>query len=75
MASSRLHNTLLFVIAVCLVLIVVHLYSGQLVAKAQAATSDSQEMDLHGCANGGAYGCASWSPARVQEGYQVTKTH
>jgi hypothetical protein len=37
MASSRLHNALLFVIAVCLVLLVVHFYSGHLVDKAQAA--------------------------------------
>ena len=37
MASLRTQNALLFVIAVCLVLLVVHFYSGHLVAKAYAA--------------------------------------
>ena len=37
MASLRTQNALLFVIAVCLVLLVVHFYSGHLVAQAQAA--------------------------------------
>ena len=36
MASLRTQNALLFVIALCLVLIVVHLYSGHLVTPAQA---------------------------------------
>lgn len=36
MASLRTQNALLFVIALCLVLLVVHFYSGHLVTPAQA---------------------------------------
>jgi hypothetical protein len=63
MANSRLHNALLFVIALCLVLIVVHLYSGHVVAKAQAQTSDHQDVHLYGeyCQNG----VCGWQPVGV----------
>ena len=40
MASLRTQNALLFVIALCLVLLVAHLYSGHLVDKAQAAAPE-----------------------------------
>ena len=43
MASLRMQNALLFVIAVCLVLLVVHFYSGHLVAKAQAQAAPEKK--------------------------------
>ena len=74
MASLRTQNALLFVIALCLVLIVVHLYSGHLVAKAQAANG-GEYVYLNGCTSLRVSGeCVGWAPVRVDSnGYLVTK--
>lgn len=79
MASLRTQNALLFVIAACLVLLVVHFYSGHLVAKAQAAPSpapavDKKEVHLHGCRPNATknFNC-DWVPVRVDDyGYVIT---
>ncbi|HEV7672609.1 MAG TPA: hypothetical protein VGS22_29165 [Thermoanaerobaculia bacterium] len=82
MASSRTQNALLFVIAACLVLIVVHLYSGHLVAQAQAAPAgkasaapnaenppDPNGMHLYGesCESGGGKSVCTWTRVRVNK--------
>jgi hypothetical protein len=74
MASLRTQNALLFVIALCLVLLVVHFYSGHLVAQAQAAedptapAADGKEVHLYGCLPNPKNGFAcSWLPVRVDE--------
>ena len=65
MASLRTQNALLFVIALCLVLIVVHLYSDvDLVAKAQA--QGGSETHIYGCVADGVGGCR-WAPVLVNQ--------
>lgn len=64
MASLRTQNALLFVIALCLVLLVVHLYSGRVVSKAQA--QGGSETHLYGCVADGVGGCR-WAPILVNQ--------
>ncbi|HEV7672611.1 MAG TPA: hypothetical protein VGS22_29175 [Thermoanaerobaculia bacterium] len=77
MAGSRLHNALLFVIALCLVLIVVHLYSGHMVAQAQAAEPKAPVdpsaprgaglVVLYGCDRPNLTEPCTWKAVRVDE--------
>ena len=69
MEGQRTKNALLFVIALCLVLIVLRLYSsGDFVREAQAQTlgTGTHEADLYACQpyTGGAPGC-DWVPVLV----------
>ncbi|HEV7672610.1 MAG TPA: hypothetical protein VGS22_29170 [Thermoanaerobaculia bacterium] len=64
MASLRTQNALLFVIALCLVLLVVHFYAGHLVAKAQAAQIENP-VHLYGCAKKVGMTCIDWQQVRV----------
>ena len=74
MANLRTQNALLFFIALCLVLIVVHLYSDvDLVSKAQAQPSDQPRVHLY------AYYCANntcnWTPVMADDdGILLTKS-
>jgi hypothetical protein len=68
MESQKLRNGFLFVIALCLVLIVLRLYSIDLVTTASAApVATSNYSMVYGC-RAGAADCrdmANWVPVRV----------
>jgi hypothetical protein len=67
-------NFLLFVIALCLVLIVLRLYpSGDFVRAARAQQPEAGEVRLYGCewlVRGDAYNCG-WSPVRLNHRGEV----
>jgi hypothetical protein len=72
MESQRTRNGLLFVIAVCLVLIVLRLYSIDLTPSASAATaasassSDSATCHIYGCAAVNGTTCSGgWVPLKA----------
>jgi hypothetical protein len=71
---ERTKNALLFVIALCLVLIVLRLYSsGEFVSVAEAQ-GPGQQTNLYGCRGVLAGGeCASWVPVQVnRDGKLIT---
>lgn len=64
MASLRTQNALLFVIALCLVLLVVHVYSDvDLVSKAYADQPASSDVRLWGKSQ--VEGVVRWQPVQV----------
>ncbi|HWM95242.1 MAG TPA: hypothetical protein VN493_31095 [Thermoanaerobaculia bacterium] len=68
MKSERVRNGLLFVIAVCLVLIVLRLYSVDLVKEAEAQGGTVSPTYLYACDVG--ENCTrpqAWSPVRLDE--------
>lgn len=79
MVSLRTQNALLFVIALCLVLLVVHFYSGHLVAKAYAAISPAPKdsagaVVLYGCYQTDPKKPCDWQPVQVDKfGHLITK--
>jgi len=68
MEAQRTKNSILFIIALCLVLIVVKLYSSvDLVSRAEAQTP-APRINLYGCSllnNSAPGGCDTWVPLRV----------
>jgi hypothetical protein len=68
MEPQRTKDALLFIIALCLVLIVVKLYSSvDLVSRAEAQPSPSR-TNLYGCSllnSSAPGGCDTWVPLRV----------
>lgn len=74
MASLRIQNALLFVIAVCLVLLVVHAYSGHLIAKAYADTisvppapKGADAVVLYGCYRANDDAVCDWKALKVDK--------
>ena len=67
MNGPRTQNALLFVIALCLVLIVLKLYGDDLVTSAEAApASMSNKVLIYGCTASGGEDCTgSWRPILV----------
>jgi hypothetical protein len=67
---ERTKNALLFVIALCLVLIVLRLYSsGDFVKAAQAAPAQQGGISyLYGCVEGTYCNSDNWKPVRVNAG-------
>lgn len=66
MESQRTKNSLLFVIAVCLVLIVLKLYSGDLVREASAEPKSAAYM--YGCVDRDPTDvCKKWVPLSVSK--------
>jgi hypothetical protein len=68
MEGQRTKNALLFVIALCLGLIVLRLYSSvDLVGEAEARANGGPETHLWGCANLGLFPgtCIDWVPVRT----------
>ena len=79
MTSLRTQNALLFVIAACLVLLVVHFYSGHLVAKVYAAQAVSapagaNAVALYGCYRYSDTSACAWKELRSDgSGHLLTK--
>jgi hypothetical protein len=74
MESQRMKNALLFVIALCLVLIVVRLYSSVDFIKEAQAQSTGGETHLYGCQlfrGAGNLPECNWTPVRVNGGGDI----
>jgi hypothetical protein len=68
MNGQRTRDGLLFVIAVCLVLIVLRLYSGDLVTPAQASLENPKSfsnMHIYGCLPTNSEKECTWVPVRA----------